>query len=169
MKTKTGLLTIISRKTNEFLIFIVISSGCNCRHIFWMGDLNYRITLERESIEALVEYKYLYKNDQLFIEKTHNRIFKDYIEPPISFPPTYKYDVGTDDWDSSEKARAPAFCDRILYKGQRIEPKKYDSVMTFRQSDHKPVYGVFEVQLQKRDEMQFKRVMEEVLSSTENY
>lgn len=32
-----------------------------------------------------------------------------------SFPPTYKYDVDSDEYDTSEKRRIPSYCDRILY------------------------------------------------------
>jgi inositol polyphosphate 5-phosphatase INPP5B/F len=125
--------------------------------------------MDKDAIKLRTNYEFLYKYDQLFMEKTRNRIFKNYTEPPISFPPTYKYDVGTDEWDSSEKARTPAFCDRILYKGQRIQSKKYDCVMELRQSDHKAVYAMFDVQLQKQDEEKFKRVHEEVLKFVDKY
>lgn len=41
-------------------------------------------------------------------------------EAPIAFLPTYKYDVGTIGlFDSSEKQRAPSWCDRVLYRTRR--------------------------------------------------
>lgn len=97
------------------------------------------------------DYNQLYPFDQLYQEKLRKRIFREYKEGKILFGPTYKYNPGTDDWDSSEKSRCPAWCDRILWKGPRIELLKYDSVMQLRRSDHKPVYAVFNVDVSVED------------------
>lgn len=101
--------------------------------------------------------------DQLRQEMRKGNCFEGYTEGPIKFRPTYKYDPGTDNYDSSEKQRAPAYCDRILWKGSRIEQLAYDSVMDIRQSDHKPVYAVFRVSIKTRDDNLYKKVHEEVL------
>lgn len=120
-------------------------------HIFWIGDLNYRLDgpeMTQEFVNSKDrDYNQLYQYDQLYVEKRRARIFRDYKEGKILFPPTYKYNPGTDEWDSSEKSRAPAWCDRILWKGQWIELLRYDSVMQLRKSDHKPVYSHFIVQV----------------------
>lgn len=81
--------------------------------------------------------------DQLYHEMQCKRVFNHYNEGIIRFRPTYKYDPGTDNWDSSEKNRAPAWCDRVLWKGERIEQLTYESVMRLQLSDHKPVYAIF--------------------------
>ena len=42
--------------------------------------------------------------------------FKNFIEGRITFEPTYKYDVGTDHYDTSEKCRIPSYCVSKLNK-----------------------------------------------------
>jgi phosphatidylinositol-bisphosphatase len=39
----------------------------------------------------------------------------------LSFAPTYKYDLFSDDYDTSEKMRIPAWTDRVLWR--RRKPK----------------------------------------------
>ncbi|KAI9503523.1 hypothetical protein BX070DRAFT_224060 [Coemansia spiralis] len=48
---------------------------------------------------------------------TSSFALKMFREMPIQFRPTYKYDPGTDRYDTSEKRRTPAWCDRVLYRG----------------------------------------------------
>lgn len=115
------------------------------------GDLNYRIdTMGRDTVVSAVKARNLAKlleRDQLLASRRRNPWFKlrAFNELPISFPPTYKYDVGTDNYDTSEKKRAPAWCDRILYRGRdRVKQLDYRH-HPVRVSDHRPVTASFEI------------------------
>jgi len=115
------------------------------------GDLNYRIdTMGRDTVVNAMKtnnFAKLLERDQLLASKRKNPWFRlrAFQELPIKFAPTYKYDVGTDNYDTSEKKRAPAWCDRLLYRGRdRVKQLDYRR-HEVRVSDHRPVTGLFEM------------------------
>jgi hypothetical protein len=61
--------------------------------------------------------------DQLTIERRKNTVFHGFQEGPLVFPPTYKYQPGTEVYESrgDKKLRAPAWCDRVLWKVSKEE------------------------------------------------
>lgn len=63
----------------------------------------------------------LLPHDELQQQIRTRKAFHDgWREGPITFLPTYKYDAGSVGvFDSSEKKRAPSWCDRILYRTRR--------------------------------------------------
>ncbi|EEP79142.1 conserved hypothetical protein [Uncinocarpus reesii 1704] len=117
------------------------------------GDLNYRIdSMPRNTVLEAIKVNNLPKlldRDQLLASKRKNPGFRlrAFNEAPITFAPTYKYDVGTDNYDSSEKKRSPAWCDRLLYRGVgRIKQTQYRR-HEVRVSDHRPVSGLFKMRI----------------------
>jgi len=84
----------------------------------------------------------LLEEDQLSIAMHQNAAFSSYKEGPLTFRPTYRYDVGTDNYDTSEKQRIPAWTDRILYRGIPISLSVYNRA-ELRGSDHRPVFGIY--------------------------
>jgi synaptojanin len=73
-------------------------------------------------------------------------VFDGYKEGLIKFAPTYRYDAGTDSYDTSEKNRIPAWTDRIMFKGSGIRQLVY-SRAELLSSDHKPVKASFEIEV----------------------
>ncbi|KAG8159148.1 hypothetical protein KVR01_010809 [Diaporthe batatas] len=73
----------------------------------------------------------LLPHDQLLRVRKERKLFHDgWREGPVTFLPTYKYDVGTVGlFDSSEKKRAPSWCDRIMYRTKR-DREEYERKLT---------------------------------------
>uniref|UniRef100_A0A453KS70 Inositol polyphosphate-related phosphatase domain-containing protein n=1 Tax=Aegilops tauschii subsp. strangulata TaxID=200361 RepID=A0A453KS70_AEGTS len=101
-----------------------------------LGDLNYRISLEEPETRLLVKAKNwstLLENDQ---------------EGPVTFSPTYKYQPNSDQYywcfeaARGEKKRAPAWCDRILWRGKGLKQIQYGTC-DYKLSDHRPVRAGF--------------------------
>lgn len=91
--------------------------------VFWFGDFNYRINLSNEMVRNYIynhKMEELKRNDQLLRSKADLLSFQYFEEGEINFLPTYKYNNGTNEYDTSENARIPAWTDRILYKGMDV-------------------------------------------------
>ncbi|KAE8654309.1 Type I inositol 1,4,5-trisphosphate 5-phosphatase 1 [Hibiscus syriacus] len=122
--------------------------------VIWLGDLNYRLApgcadtldlLNKNDWQALLE------KDQLRVEQRVGRVFSGWEEGKIYFAPTYKYLADSDDYvvqtsNSKEKRRIPAWCDRILWRGEGLKQVWY-SRGECRFSDHRPVYSLFSVEM----------------------
>jgi inositol polyphosphate 5-phosphatase INPP5B/F len=119
--------------------------------VFWGGDLNSRLDLNTFEVKKLIRKRQfestLLKFDQLRSELSSRASFENFKEQEIDFPPTYKFDRGTNTYDTSEKQRCPAWTDRILWKEKdsfsRVQPIGYESAHNIRLSDHKPVLATF--------------------------
>jgi phosphatidylinositol-bisphosphatase len=84
--------------------------------VFWLGDLNYRITdLDPRSVKDYIDqgnYQPLLEYDQLYQQHGLKNVFAGYQEGKITFRPTYKYDPGTDNWDS--RYYDQCFCSSLI-------------------------------------------------------
>ena len=135
--------------------------------VFWLGDLNYRFEEKNtDQIKKMIEagdYINLLKYDQLHRQQIIGNCFQDFTELKPMFKPTYKFDPGTDNWDTSEKARTPAWCDRILWKGKHIEQLSYLCHPQLKLSDHKPVSAFFKVNIKVVDKIKERKVLEDIV------
>lgn len=128
-------------------------------HCILFGDLNYRLNLTRDVAEdacregafkALVE-----SHDQLRHQLSQNLFhpLATFVEADVSFAPTYKYDRGVDRFDSSEKQRVPAYCDRILLRS--LDPLArigdYGAHGEMRISDHRPISATISLRVKQVD------------------
>ncbi|XP_076019762.1 inositol polyphosphate 5-phosphatase K [Genypterus blacodes] len=140
--------------------------------VFWFGDLNFRIEdYDIHVVKSAIDSNklpLLWERDQLNMAKNTESILEGFLEGPLKFPPTYKFDVGTHTYDTSAKKRKPAWTDRILWRLRRtgspvpthnaalqrgltswlggatkVTQHGYRSHMGYTISDHKPVSALF--------------------------
>ncbi|XP_069097704.1 phosphatidylinositol polyphosphate 5-phosphatase type IV [Pleurodeles waltl] len=124
--------------------------------VFWFGDFNFRLSKDRQAVNAIIEccletdVSQLLQYDQLIQEMRQECIFKGFKEGAIHFLPTYKFDVGCDVYDTTSKQRTPSYTDRIIYKSRQKDDiclLKYASCSLLKTSDHRPVFALFQVKL----------------------
>lgn len=145
--------------------------------IFYFGDLNFRLDLPRRHVMNWInethypaESPHILYHDQLKKLQDNDLLLQGLSEVVITFPPTYKYDCGSQVLDSSNKKRTPSYTDRILYGNKFSDflpniyyklPKHkeatigviYDSIRHIRLSDHKPVYGIYRINIEPDKDM----------------
>lgn len=119
--------------------------------VVWLGDMNYRIRMADEGVRRAMTatpppLAELAAADELRFERLAGRVFAGYEEAPLLFAPTYKYDRGTDVYDTSHKKRAPAWCDRILWReSELVALVSYGRCEQLKSSDHRPVTADLEL------------------------
>ncbi|NXQ99294.1 SYNJ2 protein, partial [Sagittarius serpentarius] len=164
-------------------------------YVFWCGDFNYRIDLTYEEVFYFLkrqDWKTLLEFDQLQQQKSSGKIFKDFHEGTINFGPTYKYDVGSEAYDTSDKCRTPAWTDRVLWWRKKLPFEKtageinlldsdlnaetkvrhtwtpgalmYYGRAELQASDHRPVLAIVEVEVQEVNQAARESVFQEVSS-----
>uniref|UniRef100_A0A8C9TZG4 phosphoinositide 5-phosphatase n=1 Tax=Scleropages formosus TaxID=113540 RepID=A0A8C9TZG4_SCLFO len=164
-------------------------------YVFWCGDFNYRINLPNEEVKELIRqqnWDALTAADQLLEQKNAGHVFHGFIEGQIDFPPTYKYDLFSDDYDTSEKCRTPAWTDRILWKRRKWNFDKTAEEMNLvcaaeddddksqytwttgilkyygraelKTSDHRPVVAIIDVDVLEVDPEARHQVYKEVIA-----
>ncbi|KAI4310853.1 hypothetical protein MLD38_035800 [Melastoma candidum] len=152
--------------------------------IIFLGDFNYRIEgISYDEARDFIRqrcFDWLREKDQLRAEMEAGHVFQGMREAVIMFPPTYKFErhsPGLAGYDSGEKKRIPAWCDRILYRDSRPGPEyecslecpivasvlQYEACMDVTDSDHKPVRCIFDVQIARVDESVRRQELGEVI------
>ncbi|XP_077387269.1 inositol polyphosphate phosphatase-like 1b isoform X1 [Festucalex cinctus] len=127
-------------------------------HLFWCGDLNYRLDLDVQDILKHVskrEFEELMCADQLTRERHKRKGFLYFKEEKIAFPPTYRYERDSRDcylWQkyktSGVRVNVPSWCDRILWKSYpdtHVMCTAYGCTDDIFTSDHSPVFATFQV------------------------
>uniref|UniRef100_A0A672GEK2 phosphoinositide 5-phosphatase n=1 Tax=Salarias fasciatus TaxID=181472 RepID=A0A672GEK2_SALFA len=159
-------------------------------YVFWCGDFNYRISMPNEEVKDLIKqqnWDALTAGDQLLDQKNAGLIFRNFIEGKLDFAPTYKYDLFSEDYDTSEKCRTPAWTDRILWKRRKWnfdktaaatpgeceeDPDnpwspgtlKYYGRAELKTSDHRPVVAVMDVDILEVDPEARHQVYKDVIA-----
>lgn len=142
--------------------------------VFWLGDLNYRIDeqVPTERVFAWCHnssWEMMRDVDQLNIERNKGAVFNGFNEARITFPPTYKFIPGTSQYDDrvGVKVRAPAWCDRVLWRLHHSHDicvmLDYRCAASVQISDHKPVAAYFEIGARIADMDKEREVYQEQL------
>ncbi|XP_014454445.1 phosphatidylinositol 3,4,5-trisphosphate 5-phosphatase 1 isoform X2 [Alligator mississippiensis] len=130
-------------------------------HLFWLGDLNYRVDLPTTEAENIIQkirqqqYPELLPFDQLLMERKDQKVFLQFEEEEITFAPTYRFERGTREKYAYTKQKAtgmkynlPSWCDRVLWKSYpmvHVVCQSYGCTSDIMTSDHSPVFATFEV------------------------
>ncbi|PFX25060.1 phosphatidylinositol 3,4,5-trisphosphate 5-phosphatase 2-like [Stylophora pistillata] len=128
-------------------------------HVFWFGDLNYRIDMEVQEVLNAVGAKNFAKlknHDQLKREKEKENVFVGFEEEAITFAPTYRYKRGSGEytWQKNKRSgvliNVPSWCDRVLkhsFPQSKICCTSYGCTANIKSSDHWPVFCTYDMSL----------------------
>ena len=119
---------------------------------FLFGDLNFRIKLDYQHCKELIDmqdYHELMKFDELIqVGKKMSPVISNLDEGSITFNPTYKYKLQSQEYEEG-KQRVPSWTDRILNEVNGEIGLIFYGRAEIEISDHRPIFGLFEVKVRK--------------------
>ncbi|KAL1221175.1 Type II inositol polyphosphate 5-phosphatase 14 [Cardamine amara subsp. amara] len=156
--------------------------------VAFFGDFNYRlfgITYdEARDFISHRSFDWLREKDQLRQEMNDGKVFQGMREALITFPPTYKFEKnkpGLGGYDSGEKKRIPAWCDRVIYRDNQssqfsecnlqcpvvMSTVMYEACMDVTESDHKPVRCKLHASIAHTDKSVRRQELGKIIRSNE--
>ncbi|CAN0150235.1 unnamed protein product, partial [Scytosiphon promiscuus] len=139
----------------------IVDVDSQFHHVFWLGDMNYRINLglglqpeeQHARVLDLVEasnWPKLWEADELLRELRAGHLLAGFHTEPPAFAPTFKGVRGETAGYSAK--RIPSYTDRILWKSlpghaSNLELLQFVSFPEITSSDHKPIHAAFSVRL----------------------
>ena len=142
-------------------------------YYFFFGDLNSRISLDysNELIDDILKNKSKTLNgdfnnilihDQIKKYQKESSLILQMDEAPIKFSPTYKYIIGSNEYDKNKK-RIPSWTDRILFKKfSETSPLAYNKCL-LSLSDHQPIYGVYRIKTEEINKDKKQKIMNQII------
>ena len=141
-------------------------------YYFYFGDINTRLNLTLDNPELIELIKYhsedrntvfdsLLKYDQFYQYQKENTVIAEMEEAKINFSPSYKYIIGTTQYDINN--RIPSWCDRIFYKKySETKPLSYNKcILTI--SDHQPIYGLYKITAEIINHEKRQKILDEII------
>ena len=142
-------------------------------YYFFFGDLNSRISLDysNELIDDILknhsktlngDFNNILIHDQIKKYQKESSLILQMDEAPIKFSPTYKYIIGSNEYDKNKK-RIPSWTDRILFKKfSETSPLAYNKCL-LSLSDHQPIYGVYRIKTEEINKDKKQKIMNQII------
>jgi hypothetical protein len=163
--TRCSTIADIFKGTESSVSSLRCDASISSHFMFVTGDLNFRTRLpdiepgspEHVKLTHQLAYDNNYATLGKYDELSHALQRKDCLvgfqTPVCNFPPTFK--VERQEGYKYKDNRSPSYTDRILYLGadqlgEKINVLGYEPIDSFSTSDHKPIRGAFEVELNQK-------------------
>jgi len=97
--------------------------------------------------------------------KLKKGVLRHYKEGTMTFRPTYKFIVKTNEYDWN---RFPSYTDRILFESVHPLPQQnplmnvYYGSVDYELSDHKPITGLFEAKIKVVDQVKKQELIDKI-------
>ena len=148
-------------------------------YYFFFGDLNSRINLDYSNplIDDIFknhsktingDFNQVLMYDQIKQYQKESSLILQMDEAPIKFSPTYKYVIGSNEYEKNKK-RIPSWTDRILFKKiSETSALAYNKCL-LSLSDHQPIYGLYRIKTEEINKEKKQKIMKQINKKNDSF